>query len=117
MRKFNPERLYKLVRAAVIVTTIICIILVIMNNYAKWTDSGNYYKLYWSSVFSTSKACKEMYPNNEANLNKCFESAMAPWNSPDDIANVSLKIAFFLPLLFFGGRFAYKYVFPKVKKD
>jgi hypothetical protein len=110
-RKFQPSRLYKLIKRTVIVVTILSAITAIYMAYNVYADKQDEIKYGFEAI----RQCGSEYTSS-GDINNCFNSIMQPYNSNESIANDSLLITIFLPLIFFGGTGIYRYLFPKQKK-
>ncbi len=126
MRKFDSKRLYKFIKLLVIILTILLFI-------SAWS-AHNSIKYWDDQVIKNDKMCYDTYPfkNDPADPNdragqlnvKLREGCLKP---STDFNNYSLSNAGFeinsialgilLPLLFFGGTWLYKYLFPVKQSD
>jgi hypothetical protein len=124
MRKFSSEKAYKLVKSVVIAITVLSIFAVLLGN----NNVNQYENLFQKN----SETCIQMYPHvngatgqewqrNQDMVDACYEIFpkvdLKLRDNAQNLMNGGLIIAIFLPLIFFGGRLAYKYVFPKTKKE
>jgi len=127
MRKFSSQRLYKLVRALVILATIGCLYLAYdyprLSNQAveHSIQSLNVCRDNYKSDLKTYSFMKNPALFAQQLSDICTKSTVDFWSQQavDDSKNGSnaLFLGILLPLVFFGGRLIYKYIFPKVKKD
>jgi hypothetical protein len=108
MRKFSSERLYKLVRAIVIITSILSLLFAIYNFHLVNSNI---------TLNAYEKACNNTYFTKDFNRADCMGIGYTEINREEADLNKLLVIGIFLPIIFFGGRLAYKYVFPKTKKE
>ncbi len=98
-RKFRADKLYKLVRYLVIIITTISLLLAI----------GSFSRL-------TNLDCSKQYPpigNDYIHFDACLDEQTG---YRDALFN-NIKIAILLPILFFGGTWLYKYLFPPINKS
>jgi hypothetical protein len=111
-RKFNSQRLYKLIRAFVILITIIAItffILSINRTSASQFCNGNEFKTMenkWDQGFADPQ---KIY---QKDYSSCLDYALKQDQNADNINLRALEIAIFIPLLFFSGVGIYKYIYP-----
>lgn len=108
MRKFNSWRLYKLVRASVIIISVLSLVIATYN-----------FHLVNSNITLNSyiKACNDTYYTKEFTRADCMGIGYTEINKEESNSNKFFAIGILLPLFFFVGRLTYKYVFPKVKKE
>ena len=104
MRKFNGSRLYKLVKILVNVVTVISLVLaLIMSGNSEKYISGlsNDYAICrdrWGPLLGPDLPACDVHLNDIAEY-RARESFM--WN-----------LGIFLPIVFYGGTFLYRYLFP-----
>lgn len=110
-RTIDTVRLYKLLKILVLTITIISVILAIYTNYYVHFDT-NFAKDQIKWGFEAIKQCGSEWTSDK-DINNCFNSIMAGYIQMNSIADNSIKIALLLPLLFFGGGWLYRYLFPK----
>ncbi len=112
-RKFSPQKLYKLARVVVI---IIC-----LGNIGLAYFFQNQVSYYSNKEIKDLESCKKQYPTvGDADL-KGWEFCITIDPNADqkskqlsiDYEYDQIKLAILLPLLFFGGAWIYKYIFPK----
>jgi len=104
-RKFDKSRAYKLVKILVIgITTI--------------TGLYGFYVLYLLQSDSILKSWEETCKNYPDTTNfSCMGVGLDQINEMQNLMDKSLVIAFFLPIIFFGGSALYRYLFPKSEKN
>lgn len=118
-RKFKPENVYKLIRILVIIFTIGALTLAYLNNksYHYYLDESN--KEY--------APCYQKYPNyikDQSESDKwinCVDNSFAHLDS--QLASTSLNyfyqsliVGIIVPVIFLGGTWLFKYLFPVVKE-
>ncbi len=108
-RKFSGDRLYNLLKNLVIVITLL----------ALFFAAVNYNQINSNEYKRESDKCYQEHPNH---MSDQIEGAL--WSSCLSVASEVLKlqndnltryslIVIILPLIFFGGTWLYKYLFPK----
>lgn len=135
-RKFNSHRLYLLIRAIVILTSLLLLfahynlenkVIPYLNNQfdkdanlcnstyskninnltkPKWLSDSD-----WINVRNNALSSAQKTRENCINGMPAFDLQSVASNN--NLANIDLSLAILLPLVFFGGRLAYKFVFPK----
>lgn len=119
-RKFSPNKLYRLIRLFVILCTLIGLIYITLYYTIGMGNLNNA-----SSFINTEdKLCNQYYPiegdtipgykTNNADRAECYFTTLGQAYDERLIDSVIL-ITISLPLVFFGGRLIYKYIFPKVE--
>ena len=113
IRRFSGERLYKLLRVIVIILTIMAILL-----------ASYLHNLYYGSdhFYANGTAqCYKLWPDWNTNdiagkaFANCFSTVQSLQIGGQYAFDYTVCVAILLPLLFFGGTWLYKYLFP-VKK-
>lgn len=104
-RKFNKKRLYKLAKLLVIITSVLSGALAVITLYMVF--SGAAYK-------NWSYGCKD-YPDGSRLRHECVWLAVREEGKLYKQGEKSIIIAVVLPVVFFGGGFLYKYLFPKTE--
>ena len=113
MRKFDPRRLYKLVRTLVIIVGIIVGILAIMGyqDVKNATILKNGYAL-CNKLYPTYPGIFEQDRNTfDANL-KCVSDVSLESDQTNTETFELILFAILLPTIFFGGTLIYRYLFP-----
>ena len=85
--------------------------------YPQIFDSYSYYNTNDKIIFQSITSCKKLYPDNINDRNNCETQLLKPLEDADSYGQMSLKVAVFLPLLFFGGGRLLRYLFPTIDKD
>ena len=133
-RNFNGQRLYKLLVITVVLVTIYCAVGAWNNSRledtysSKWTASFDAcWTQYWNSVDAGKPSnidkwvWRSQHKNDSLYLQQkdwCMAEPNAyftTYTTASKDAEIELEIAIFLPLLFLGGVFFYKYLFPYEK--
>lgn len=112
-RKLDTHRLYRLTKIVVIIVTILSIAIALLTNYQRFSYQFGYDEAKYS--FQAAIDCSKNY-SKDADVNRCLDEETKPWRDTENLANNSALIAIFLPLIFFGGGWIYKYLFPTVHK-
>jgi len=60
--------------------------------------------------------CRQTYPNRNWAYDLCYQAILESSVSIQHFWEKSILVGFGLPIIFFGGTFFYKYIFPKSKK-
>jgi len=120
-RQFNSEKLYKLTRFFVIAITLICAYLVYTNNQ-NYNQTVNQFN-------KDSNDCTNQYNSDLKNdpkfanysLNECYKFMPNADSVIEEIQQANMDkfglTAILLPLIFFGGRLVFKYIFPVKKQN
>lgn len=108
-RKFSAKRFYKLGKIIIIAVSIISGIYSIFQ--FSITEFSNFIERY-------EVACRE-YPESSQiySYTDCMLSAFQHQRALETSALIALGIAIIFPLLFFGGTWLYRYLYPKLNKD
>lgn len=121
MRKFSPKKLYKLIKILVILITVVSLYLAY--DYPKLANQAS------KESTKAYKICLDQYQSDLKNIpnlaqgfeDNCIKLASDSWTqiSKDDSKNgvTALFIGILLPILFFGGTWLYKYLFPVKQSD
>lgn len=100
-RKFSGKRLYKIVRVFVVIVTIFAILEISGNK-----QSVEIYRRNWRNCLSENTDLPKSFCNNY--LDRMLEY--------QDAVDRSWQVALITPIVFFGGTWLFKYLFPERKK-
>lgn len=104
-RKFSKSRLIKIITIAVLLTSF-------ASGYLLFTT---YEPITSTYVFESNWSfCSRKYPLNQAKADECYADRNEQARKDKDKAEIFLLfLTIGLPIIFFGGRGVYKYIFPK----
>ncbi len=105
MRKFSPKKLYKLAKILVIIITFLAVSIAV-TNYSR-INSNEFTKMV--------NECNKYYtllPSDFTLRNSCIKTAYDVLELQQDNFTHAGAIAILLPLIFFGGTWFFKYIFP-----
>lgn len=103
-RKFNPKKLYKLIKILVIIITVLSWCLVLINNI----ESSKYGEL--------TDGCNRLYAVDYSFRDKCMENLNSANLLQQNNSFTFSIIGILLPLFFFGGTWIFRYIFPVAEK-
>ncbi len=104
MREFDGKRLYKLTRRVVITVTIVSVFLSTISYYRIWKGDQDL------------RLCGQKYSYTSDAYIKCGESPALTMRIVEENVNTYTNVALIFPIVFFGGTWLYKYLFPLVHK-
>lgn len=104
-RKFSGKRLYALLKRVVIVVSVLA---------ALWAAFSLYmYEVQLDRVYeSTDAFCKNLYGEDNTMYIYCIKAPFETFRLFEKSWLPSTLVALFLPVIFFGASWFYRYVFP-----
>lgn len=109
-RRFDSKKLYKLSKIIVITITIISIFLTVK----LYDQVGNNKTLYYWQDYCEER--KGSY-SKLFNYTDCMGLGFEQISKQQDLMYKTFLVAVVLPILFFGGTWLYKYLFPLKEKE
>ncbi len=109
MRKFDPSRLYKLLKIIVLLVFVVGA----LNSYGGFKE-GKYYN---DQFLKISEKCAKLpeYKSSDCWMIEGAYDNLRESDRANQRAINSMVVAILTPLLFFGTVFLYKFLFPKKK--
>lgn len=112
MRKFSPKKLYKLAKILVIIIVVLSLFMA----------AASYNRINSNDFTQMINNCNQLYPtriSDETELSLwsgCHKSAYDVLQLQQEIFQNAVAVAVLLPLIFFGGTWFFKYIFPMKDK-
>lgn len=111
-RKFSGRRLYGLLKRFVIIVSVTSAILSAI--LFRQVYSNAILNMYKDVCADFSKEPSDLYVSD---YSWCMAQGFGVIDQTTKEAFITLGIAIFLPIFFFGGTWIYQYLFPEVKKE